>query len=113
MAKHRLATQRGVVFVNTTVKNGLKAFAPSWEMVMGHKAGELSDEAYTEQYLVRMQRSQDEAPEHWDALAYGGEIALACFCRAGNFCHRYLLLKLLTQWCEKRGVSVEHMGELA
>ena len=35
--------------LDITVKTGIKAFAPTWEMVMKSKQGKLSEEEYTEQ----------------------------------------------------------------
>ena len=47
--------------LNTTVKSGIKAFAPTWDMVMGHKQGKISDEEYTKLYYALMRESWKKA----------------------------------------------------
>jgi len=56
--------------VDITVKSGVKAFAPTWDMVMGYKRGTLSIEEYTkvsrhdEEELSREQGRVGESDPH-------------------------------------------------
>lgn len=82
-----------------------KFFAPSWDLVMGFKSGSLS----THEYTVRYHKQLDSIPRDvYDRLFLDKkEVRLACYCRAGYFCHRVLLAKYL----EKLGYGI-YLGEL-
>lgn len=84
-------------YLDVTVKSGNDSFAPTWDMVMSHKRGELSDDGYTDQYYRRMRQSYIDNREDWQALLEQEKVILACYCRAGCFCHRHLLAKMLVQ----------------
>ena len=113
MARHRAAKRAGIHFVDTTVKSGMKWLAPSWDMVMGHKGKTVSDSQYTEAFLEMMAESQNVHEVQWDWLVGLGEVALACYCGEGNFCHRYLLVELVRKYCEGKGIAFEYAGELS
>lgn len=83
--------------LDITVKTGIKAFAPTWKMVMKSKQGELSEEEHTEQYMALLRKSWKENRAEWENLLGMAEVTLVCFCRPGEFCHRVLLAKLLEQ----------------
>jgi hypothetical protein len=88
----RAQIRRGVVGIDTTVKSahGLwRAFAPTWDMVLGVKRGTLSEAEYTVQYEAILSRVPAAV---WDALAAEPEQLLLCFCRDGWFCHTHLLI---------------------
>jgi uncharacterized protein YeaO (DUF488 family) len=112
LAQWRLAKKLGIRLLDTTVKSGCFEVAPSWDMVSGSKNGTLSPEAYTTLYDRVIERSQVKYPEFWAALLDHSEIALACYCRPGVFCHRHLLAKHLRKYAESNGVSCEPAGEL-
>ena len=92
--------------IDTTVKTSDGVFAPTWDIVMGHKRGNLSDKEYTEVYLDLMRASYQKNPEAWNAILKRERVTLVCFCKAGNFCHRVLLAKLF----EKLGAT--YAGEI-
>lgn len=73
-------------------------FAPTWDMVMQHKKGCMTDEEYTERYLALLEKVPREAIDklHQHGLWNGGLLVLYCYCRDGLFCHTYLLLSFLT-----------------
>lgn len=98
---------RGEDRLNITVKSGDKTFAPEWDMVMGHKRGDLSDEEYTNKYVELMKKSLKENPEKWKNLMNKEKVVLTCYCKEGKFCHRILLAKML----EKSGAK--YMGEIS
>ncbi len=72
-----------------------RAFAPTWDMVMGHKNHTLSDDDYTEQYCALMHTSLLNYPEHWKYLASLERVVLVCFCVPNAFCHRVILANIV------------------
>jgi uncharacterized protein YeaO (DUF488 family) len=88
--------------LDTTVKSAsgwARSFCPTWNMVMQHKNGVMSDEVYIRLY----RQTLDAVPrETWKALwAMGkeaGEVTLLCYCRDGKFCHTHLMIEYA---CEK------------
>lgn len=84
-------------YLDTTVKSGDKTFAPTWEMVMGHKQGKISDEEYVQKYYDMMRDSYQENRHRWDETLSMEEVILACYCRPDSFCHRYLLKEMLVK----------------
>lgn len=113
LAQWRLAKKRGIRLLDTTVKSGCSEVAPSWDMVMGSKNGTFSPEDYTARYAEVITTSQTLYPDFWKDLLTNESIALACYCRAGVFCHRHLLVKHLIRFAESHGVSCESVGELS
>jgi len=112
VAKHRKVDKETTVFIDTTVKSGVQFLAPSWEMVMGHKAGTLSNEAYTDLFLKRMERSLKRFPYEWGVLLSHPSVCLACYCPSGCFCHRLLLVSFIKSLCLERGEPFIYRGEI-
>lgn len=112
MARWRLAKARSIHLLDTTVKSGNPAFAPSWEMVLGSKSGQLSNEAYTQQYLALMRQSFLSNRGEWEALVQHEQLALACYCTTGAFCHRVILAPLVQKYLQSKGLTVEFCGEI-
>jgi hypothetical protein len=73
-----------------------KFFAPTWDMVMGVKNGTLSTYDYSMQY-ARIAINAILNKELIDKIQqrFPQSITLVCFCKAGEFCHRYLLAPAL------------------
>ena len=117
MGQWRKAKALGIELVDITVKSGLKAFAPTWEMVESVKTCTPENKAsveseYVVNYRLAMQHSWLENREEWVALLGKPKIALACYCKAGDFCHRTLLVGYLKAVAEALGVEFNYMGEL-
>jgi uncharacterized protein YeaO (DUF488 family) len=89
-----------------TVKTGSKIFAPTWDIVMGLKNGKITQEQYEEEYHRLMVKSYNENREEWNKLLSRDRVVLVCFCRSGDFCHRYLLAKYLVK------LGAEYKGEI-
>lgn len=112
-AKWRLARNRDIAVMDTTVKSGFSIFAPTWDMVMGHKAGRVSDEEYTQLYHDRMNASWKENRAKWiEVIETKEPLAIACYCKAGEFCHRLLLKDIFEKLCKHRGIEFMYYGEL-
>lgn len=113
IAKHRLLTGRSIELIDTTVKSGNHIFAPTWEMVLGHKSKEISDERYTRMYRARMIQSMNQYRDQWIAFVNDDEPkAIACYCQAGKFCHRHLLIDIFREVCKRRGLPFHYHGEI-
>lgn len=112
LAQYRLAREQDIELIDTTVKSGYNFLAPRWDMVMRHKHGEITDADYTAEFLPLMIASQAEVPEQWDWLLGHSRIALGCYCRAGAFCHRHLLVDVLEARAKRKGITFVYHGEL-
>lgn len=112
MGQWRLAQQKNIPLVNTTVMSGLSWLAPTWDMVKGHKLGIYSDAEYTSRFIPMMTLSEKDHRDKWLELINAEEVAIACYCKAGAFCHRMLLVEILRVFCEREGVEFTYMGEL-
>ena len=97
--------------IDVTVKSAegkARLVAPTWDMVRGYKAGSIDDEEYTKLYMEILERNEQrilDAFSFYSTLTQ--KVALACYCKAGAFCHRVLLAKWLS---EKLGW--EYVGEI-
>lgn len=112
LAQRALCAVNNIILLDTTVKSGDRTFAPTWSMVMGHKAGTLSDAAYTQQYHDRMDASYQANPTRWLEVAGLRKVAFGCYCRAGVFCHRHLLAERFRLVCAEHQLPYRLVGEL-
>jgi hypothetical protein len=112
MGQHRKAKELGIELIDTTVKTGIPAFAPTWDMVLKSKDGSLSHEDYTSMYRDMMLRSYMTNQTAWLGLLQKSKIAIACYCKAGDFCHRHLFIKYLEGVCKSRNIPFTNMGEI-
>jgi uncharacterized protein YeaO (DUF488 family) len=112
IAQWRRCKAQGIELIDTTVKSGSPIFAPTWEIVMGVKSGEISEARYTEVYHQLMRRSFVEHKDEWLALLSKEKIAIACYCKAGAFCHRHLLVEYLIAACRYFKIEYTLGGEV-
>lgn len=112
MAQYRKAKALNVELIDTTVKSGNPIFAPTWEMVKAWKSGNLSKEEYSRQYGVLMFDSFKEHRLAWLDIFKKESVALACYCRAGDFCHRHLLKSYFEKIARSSGQHFEDGGEI-
>lgn len=113
LAQRRVAYARNITVIDTTVKTGDPIFAPTWDIVMGHKRGEINDEEYRSQYMWLMSQSWQANPDKWQLMLHRTDpVALGCYCQPGVFCHRHLLNQLLNHLCRRQGIPYLYYGEL-
>lgn len=119
MANHRLVKEQNIKLIDTTVKSGDPAFAPTWDMVKLIKDNTVDGKTtvdamatYTCLYKDMMKVSQSNNPKLWMGLFHDGDIAVACYCKAGQFCHRHLLVEMLTEYAMANSLSIEPSGEI-
>ena len=107
--------QRGSeVVLNTTIGSGEgigKVFAPTWEMVKGSKAGRISWEEYTRQYIELMRKRWLENREAFERAVLQKKLVLTCYCAHRKNCHRHLLKDILIKVAASMGISATDGGE--
>ena len=74
-----------------------KLFAPPWNLVMAYKEHRIDEAEYTDQYSSLMTDTWLSHPDAWKNILTRDEVTLVCFCKAGTFCHRYILARFLCQ----------------
>jgi len=77
--------------LDITVKSGTKVFAPTWDMVKRVKNVTMSEIEYMDKYYIMMLESYKHNRQIWDDILQKDKIIFACYCDAGDFCHRILL----------------------
>lgn len=95
-----------------SAKGAYRCFAPTWDIVMGHKRGKISDDEYTATYLDMMRDSYRKHRKVWHAVASKpGKVALVCYCKKGAFCHRHILADCIEKVCNRLGVECTRVEE--
>lgn len=113
LGKWRLAKQREIALLNITAGSGVQAFAPDFELVKRFKRHEMSEDDYTDEYVRRMAQSRKLFPKIWEQLNDKDQVALACYCRAGDYCHRRLFVPLMKSYLqEEHDRELTYKGEL-
>ena len=112
LAQWRLAKERNIPLIDITAKTGLQAFAPDMRAVMAFKRNEMNKNTYNDLYLQKMAESQIKSARYWESLIKRHEFAVACYCPAFAFCHRYIFLTLIEKYLLDRGNTVILEGEL-
>lgn len=106
------ASIRDIPVIDITVKTGNRAFAPQWSYLWDYKRKVIDSDRYTQLFLRDMKQSQVEQSEAWKELSQLPKVALACYCRPGDFCHRHIVANLLVDYQVKRGYEAFIEGEL-
>lgn len=101
-----------IPFLDTTVKTGNKLFAPTWPLLTKYQNGFITDEEYTKCYYELMRESYVNNKEEWGKLFEHETLAIACYCKAGAFCHRLLLKDILLAIAKSKGGDIEYLGEI-
>lgn len=94
--------------IDVTVKSSVgdaRYAAPTWDMVMGYKNNKITKEEYAVLYEDILAVNSKNILEFFKSFTE--EIAIACYCRPGMFCHRVLLAK----WLAAK-LGWEYSGEL-
>lgn len=89
-----------------------KVLAPTWELVMGHKDGALSDAEYTEQYLTLLRGRYAQHKQVFLNILKRDEVVLTCYCAEGDFCHRLIAVDVLKKIARSEGILVHDCGEI-
>lgn len=113
LSQWRKAKERQVTLIDITVKSGLLVFAPEPSVLWAYKRNEVSDEQYTELYLERLRKQFRAQPEAFqEFLEQEGPICVACYCKAGKFCHRHIFVEFIKDVAEDNGYRLVVRGEI-
>jgi hypothetical protein len=113
IAQWRLAQQLDITLIDTTVKSGNPAFSPTWEMVSAYKNGCIGEEEYSIHYNILIREKWITHRNAFEEVLALPKVALACYCKAGDFCHRHLLKRAFSKIASQRGIPFIDHGELA
>lgn len=98
-------------------------FAPSWELVCGHKAytqpynnkwakyPPLDNEGYKQLYYGLIRSKYRQYPRRFLALLEPESITLCCYCAPFQFCHRKFAADILEKIGKSFGLDVVNYGE--
>lgn len=113
IAKYKLAVNERLLMYDTTVKSGGDSpFKPTWEIVLGHKKGEITNEQYTEKYYQLMRESFKTRRKEWFDFLSQERAVIACYCPKECFCHRFLLVDILEKVAKSKNIPFTYLGEL-
>lgn len=112
MAKHRLCAERGILLLDTTFRSKDPTFSPTKEIVYGIKYNGMSEGDYTNAYTDLMRASYRNNQARWLEVCNMDEVAIACMCPSGVFCHRHVLRRHLEATCGRLQIPFMYMGEI-
>lgn len=110
MSKWRLIKDTDIELIDVTVKSGVKAFAPSWDLLRAYKDGLINKEEYTIFFDKLMEESKVKNKQEWLDLLVRPKIAVSCFC--SGFCHRYLVADHLGQFAKENDIPFIVKGDV-
>lgn len=118
LSKWRLAKKQDIQIIDCTLKSGVhhcgeRWLAPTKNLLWAYKEGTIGKEQYEKEYLSIM-RERYIRDKQWfiDFCNTKDPLAIACYCKGGGFCHRYLLIKILDQICSHYNIPYTYKGEL-
>ena len=110
---HKPIKKLGLVPINTTRKSGDPAFAPTWELLTLYLSGAVKEEEYTARFTEQMRESFQINKKRWVELcASKRPIAIYCYCKHGCFCHRRILVTMLSKVCDWLFMEFKYHGEI-
>lgn len=112
IGRWRYASDMGVPVVDITVKSGIQAFAPTWENLNAYRAGVMDKREYAQRYYEKVLEGFQQNQQEWAALEVKRDMAFACYCKSGDFCHRHLFAPLYIAYLQSLGRRVQFMGEM-
>jgi hypothetical protein len=118
LGQWRLAKQLDIPLVDTTyasglIHNNIRWLAPTGELLGNYKSGCINASGYQQIYLNLMRGRWSTDPEWFINFCRQHErVALACYCGAGDFCHRLLLVDIFRNICVKYNIPFVYHGEL-
>ena len=98
------------VLVDITLKSGNKAFSPDGALFTYYRATH-DKEYYVEEYKRLMKLSLKEKTAEWIKLCNMDDVAVACYCPEGAFCHRYQFVEMLRKVCLANHIPFSYEGE--
>ena len=75
-----------------------KLFCPTAKLVFDYKNGKIDEKEYTVRYYELMRNSYRQNKQQWlNVLNGDNRIVFVCYCNSESFCHRKLLVNILTK----------------
>lgn len=109
----RKAKEKNIELFDITVKSGYEPFAPYKDVLYAYKRGEISDDQYTDIYLNKLREHFRAHPEDFqNLLERDAQLAVACYCKAGKFCHRHLFIEFISQVAQDNEYDLIYNGEI-
>ena len=111
---NKKADHRGLL-LDVTVKSARpedRVFAPTWDLVMASKRGQITWDQYRQAYLGLLRARWDQDPGAKARLravalqAVAQDVTLACYCASHERCHRSVLAVLLTLVAKQQGKTL-------
>ena len=118
LGQWRLAKELDIPLIDTTYRSGIihqnvRWLAPTGELLGNYKSGIASEYDYQQIYLNLMRVRWSQDPQWFiDFCQRYDKVALACYCGAGQFCHRLILVDILRNICIKYNIPFLYSGEL-
>lgn len=101
----------GQTGLDITVKSGDKVFAPTWDIVMNLKNGNITWQQYVKEYYALMRNSYQINHERWLEILNKNEVTFLCYCTDPQRCHRTLLVDMFCKLGKSESIQVRYMGE--
>lgn len=113
LAQWRKVKSLNIILIDTTLKSGIKWLAPTPELLYPYKAGQISDQGYIDVFYNLMRERYKEDKQRFIEFLSQEEICIACYCTAGKFCHRHLLVDIFRKLCVEFNIPFTYKGEIA
>ncbi len=101
-----------ITIINASVKSGHRWLAPTWGLLMAYKRKEITEEEYTQKFQELMRYRYRRYRNLFEAMAKREHVAFGCYCKAGEFCHRHLLIGMFERICNNYDIPFHYNGEL-
>jgi len=89
-----------------------KILAPTWEMVMKSKSGEITWEQYTDQYLALLRQRYAQNKQPFLDILKRNRTILTCYCTDHQHCHRTLAQEVLQKIAAHHDITITLVGEV-
>lgn len=108
----RLSKSMGILLVDITVKSGDGTFSPTRDLLNRYQYHGLSEADYRREYIELMRQSYRVNKTVWLSIANMPKVTIACYCKAGQFCHRHILAELFERVCHINNIPYQLMKEI-
>ena len=101
-----LYEQGYAVWKITAKDNPAHPFSPTWKLVNAYRRGEIDEHLYTANYYRLLHNRWPEVEKVIRRMLKDDKkIALGCYCKPGEFCHRRIVAELILASATMMGKS--------
>lgn len=117
LAQWRYVKDCNIPLVDITLRSGLEWLAPTPQLLYDYKVQEKMGSDYSAEYTtifynIMRERYVADARRFIDFINAHPVVCFACYCGAGKFCHRHLLVDIFRKICVSQNIPFEYVGEL-